>query len=84
MDMKTYEVLINGEPMTNEYIRGRISGFIAVLTGMPDKGYPWRTWEDGLGWTTRYDATEEQHEAIRACIEKYYPNAYAGVKVIEK
>lgn len=81
--MKTYEMLINGAPATNEYIRGRISGIIHVLSGMPEKGYAWKTQEEELDWTIRYDATEEQHEAIKAYIEKYYPNAYAGVRVVE-
>lgn len=81
--MKTYEMLINGAPATNEYIRGRISGFVAVLTGMPDKGYPWMVDADERDWFMRYDATEEQHNTIVACIEKYYPNAFAGAKVVE-
>ena len=83
--MKTYEMLINGEPITNAYIRGRISGFVTVITGMPDKGYPWRTLdEDVTDVIMRYDATEEQSCLIKACIDKYYPDAYAGVRVIEK
>jgi hypothetical protein len=81
---KTYEMLINGEPMTNDYIRGRISGFVTVLTGMPEKGYPWKVWEDAGDYLMRYDATEEEHAAIKACLDKYYPDAYAGVRVIEK
>ena len=82
--MKTYEMLINGAPATNDYIRGRISGFVTVLTGMPDMTYGWTTDKTTRDWLTKYTATEEQHEAIKACIEKYYPDAYAGVRVIEK
>lgn len=82
--MKTYEMLINGSAATNAYIRGRISGFVTVLTGMPDKGYAWKTWGDERDWLMRYDATEEQHKAVKTCIEKYYPDAYAGVRVVEK
>ena len=81
--MKTYEMLINGAPATNDYIRGRISGFITVLTGMPDMTYGWTTDKTTRDWLTKYIATEDQHKAIKACIEKYYPDAYVGVRVIE-
>jgi hypothetical protein len=83
MDMKTYEMLINGAPATNDYIRGRISGFITVLTDMPDMTYGWVCDKTEREWITKYIATEEQHKAIVACIEKYYSNAFAGVRVIE-
>lgn len=78
-------VPFNGEPTTNDYIRGRISGFITVLTGMPDMtyGYAWREWEKKPDYLTKYVATEEQHEAIMECIKKYYPKACIGVRIVE-
>lgn len=78
--MKTYEILIDGRS-ANEYIQGRISGIIHALTGMPDKGYPWRTL-DHIEWTTRFDATEEQYLTIQKELNKIYPKAFVGIREI--
>jgi hypothetical protein len=83
MDMKTYKILINGATVTNDYIRGRISGFITVITGMPEMTYGWSHGECMCDWITKYNATKEQHEAIVECIGRYYPDAVVGVIVVE-
>ena len=80
--MKTYEMLLHG-PATNDYIKGRISGIIHVLTGMPEKQYVWMGYTDNPDLRVRFDATQEQCEAIRACIGKLYSKAFMGVRVVE-
>jgi hypothetical protein len=80
--MKTYEVLLHG-PATNGYIKGRVSGIIYALTGMPEKEYVWMESADGLDVTMRFDTTPDQSKIIVNCINKLYPNAYVGVRVVE-
>lgn len=79
--METYEILLNRFFM-DEYIEGRISGVIYVLTGMPeDSGYTYI--EDGKDAMMQFDATEGQAKAVAECINKLYPEVYAGIKMAE-
>ena len=78
--MKTYKILINSK-LTNNYINGRISGIIYVLTGMPKKGYP--IWNGDLDTVMRFDATEEQAKAVADCVNNLYPNIYVGMREVE-
>ena len=79
--MKMYEMLIEGMA-TSEYIRGRISGIIYALSGMPKKGYGWRVEADGRDWFLCFNATEDQKRSIVECIETLYPKAFMGVREV--
>ena len=79
--MKKYEMLVHG-PAVNNYIMGRISGIIYVLSGMPEKEYVWKIESDGRDCLLIYEASEEQHLAITRCIHHRYPKAYVGAREI--
>ena len=81
--MKIYEIFINRR-MVNDYIIGRINGYIYILTGMPEIEYGWGVSEDGKDCFIRYKATEEQNRSVVECIEKNYSKAFAGIRVIEE
>ena len=55
----------------NEYIQGRISGFIHILSGMPEMSYSWMRSGEGIE-TLRFDCTDEQFALIKATIDKQY------------
>lgn len=78
--METYEILLNRSYM-NEYIEGRISGIIYVLSGMPDSGYV--IMHDGPDTMMRFDGTEDQVKAVADCLNKLYPEIYAGMRLAE-
>lgn len=80
--MKTYKIYVDGNK-TNDYIRGRISGMIYVLTGQPEMTYGWCTARGGVHLLTRVDVEAEQMEAIKNCINKVYPDAILLVKEVE-
>jgi hypothetical protein len=80
--MKTYEVLLHG-PAMNDYIKGRINGIIYALSGMPEKEYAWTMSKNTPDVTMRFDATEEQCEAIVSSLNKLYSKAFLGVRVVE-
>lgn len=69
--MGTYSITLSGEHL-NEYIEGRISGMIYVLTGMPNSRYAWRKHEDDERSYLNFKATEEQYNAICEAIDKTY------------
>ena len=76
--MKTYKIVIDGTKVS-DYIRGRISGMIYVLTGQPEKGFAWRTVAGHGHWIMLVLATEEQIAAITDCVKKVYPEAILAV-----
>lgn len=71
--MKTFKIVIDGLK-TNEYMRGRISGMIYVLTGQAHRGYAWRKAPGDNHWIMQVLATDEQIVTISECIEKVYPD----------
>lgn len=73
-----YEIVLDGSRL-NDYMRGRISGMIYILTRKPDKTFPWkcRETDDRLYLTTQCSA--EVFDEIIETIEHVYP----GVMVEE-
>ena len=83
MEKKTYRLIIDGVA-TNDYIRGRISGMIDVLTGQPEIGYGWCMARGDVHWMTAFSANDEEYKSVIECVEKYYPNAILLVKEKER
>lgn len=79
--MHTYEILLNHSP-GNDYIRGRISGVVYVLSGRPKREYAW-IWDCELDWTWMFEASEEQANVIQECLNKMYPNTFVGMRQVE-
>jgi hypothetical protein len=82
MEKKRYEILFH-EPGMTEYVKGRISGAMNVLTGATDKGYPWKVDLDELDCTKQFDATYDQYMAVMDWINTWYPEQFVGVREIE-
>lgn len=79
--MKTYEVLIDSRT-TNQYVNGRISGIIYMLTGMPEIEMAWG--EEKFNTVMPFKATEEQSKAVHECLNKMYaPKFYVGIREVE-
>ena len=68
------EIVFDGRKL-NQYQRGRISGMVYVLAGMPDNGYGWCTNDDGSVVIKLVKCTDEQYETIIKTIDKVYPEA---------
>ena len=61
----------------NDYIVGRISGIIHVLTGMPDKGYPLKVCDDTGDVNVQFDCTDEQYQRVIETIDRMYGSMIA-------
>jgi hypothetical protein len=79
--MKTYEILVDGR-RANDYIKGRISGIVDALTGMPEVRYCWKSVNDGIEWTLNFDATEEQRRSVMEALNKCHFDAFVGIREI--
>lgn len=66
----------------NDYQKGRISGIIYALSGMPEKTYPWRMHKDSVYWIATFDGTDKQYCAVIDAIERAYPGVifYTGTR----
>lgn len=67
-----YEIVLDGKK-TSDYIRGRISGIIYVLTRKPDKGFPWKCERTENRWTLTTVCSEEVFNDIIETINRVYP-----------
>ena len=65
-------IMLVSDVNLNDYIRGRISGIIYALSGMPEEGYGWMRDADNGNELLCFDCTEEQYTAITATINKLY------------
>lgn len=72
-------VVLDGNK-TSEYSRGRVSGIIYALTGMPKKGYAWRVTDDGCCWEHGFDCDIATRDTITQAINKLYPDAILKVR----
>lgn len=77
--MKTYQIIIDDAEL-NDFQRGRISGIIYCLTGMPEVMCAWYRTSGDNGYEIPYHATEEQHRQVVDVIAKSFPGvvAYEG------
>ena len=67
-----YEIILDGEKL-NDYMRGRISGFIYMLVRKPDKSFPWRSRETDNRWFVTTRCSPEVFKEIIETIEHVYP-----------
>lgn len=67
-----YKIVLDGKK-TSDYIRGRISGIIYVLTRKPDKGFPWKCEQTENRWTLTTVCSEEVFNDIIETINRVYP-----------
>lgn len=67
-----YEIILN-ENMLNEYQIGRISGIAYVLSGMPEKGYPFKRHQDGGRCSMFFEGNVEILYEVQKTIDKLYP-----------
>lgn len=80
--MKTYKILVDART-ANDYIMGRISGIIYVLTGMPKRQYPWERNHE-YDWTMMFDAENDtQAWAVADCLNNMHPTSYLGMICVE-
>lgn len=79
--MKTYKIFVDCRT-ANDYDRGRISGLIHVLTGMPKREYAWER-NNNYDWTKMFDAEKEQSWAVADCLNRMYPTTYMGMMEVE-
>ena len=69
--MNKYKITVGGAGL-NEYIQGRISGIVHVLSGMPAKGYGWMRHDDDGRETLTFECTEEQYQTIVTSVKNLY------------
>lgn len=64
---------------TTDYIRGRISGMIHVLAGMPDKGFAWLVTDDYSSWRLAFEGDDQLCQTVVEAVNRFYPNAILEV-----
>lgn len=69
-----YEIVLDGA-ILNDYMRGRISGMIYILTRKPDRGFPWRSNEIHDLWYITTQCSEETFNEIVETINRVYRGA---------
>lgn len=70
--MKTFMIEVDLEKL-NDFQKGRISGMIYCLTGMPEKMCAWYRKKDSQLRRIPYHGTVEQHLQVISEIEKNFP-----------
>ena len=76
-----YEIGLDGE-MLNDYMRGRISGMIHILTRKPNKSFPWESNDDRDRWFVTTLCSEEVFKEIVETIEHDYPGCIVETRVV--
>lgn len=76
-----YEIVLDGACL-NDYMRGRISGMIYILTRKPDKGFPWRSNEIHDLWYFRTMCSEEVFKEIIETIDRVYRGAIVETRQV--
>ena len=70
--MKKLHKIVFDRYHMNEYIRGRVSGIMWSLSGMPDNGYPWVKPGKSISWEICVECTVEEFDNIVNAINKLY------------
>lgn len=76
-----YEITLDGNGL-NDYMRGRISGMVYILTRKPDKGFPWRTREADDRWYITTQCSEEVFKEIVETIDRVYWGHIVETRVV--
>ena len=77
-----YEIVFDGTKQ-NDYVRGRISGMIYILTRKPKVGFPWRNKEVGTRWIVTTQCSEEVFKEIIETIEHVYPGVIVETRQVD-
>ena len=81
MEHHMYNITLDRTKL-NDYMRGRISGMIYILTRKPDRGFPWRSRETDNHWITTTLCSEETFKEIVETIEHAYPGAIVETRKV--
>jgi hypothetical protein len=57
----------------NDFQKGRISGLIDALTGLPERLFVWERKKGSNETLIRIKCTSEQFTTVLAAIERFYP-----------
>ena len=76
-----YEIVLDGDCL-NDYMRGRISGMVYILTRKPDKGFPWKTRMDDNRWIATTQCSEETFNEIVETINRVYWGAIVETRQV--
>ena len=76
-----YEIVLDGDCL-NDYMRGRISGMVYILTRKPDKGFPWKSREADNQWIVTTQCSEEVFKEIFETIDRVYWGAIVSTRLV--
>lgn len=76
-----YEIVIDAEKV-NDYIRGRISGMIYILTRKPDMSFGWSSKYREDRWLTKTQCNEDIFYEIIKTVEHVYPGVIIETRIL--
>lgn len=66
------EIVFDGTKL-NDYKKGRISGMVYILAGMPKKTWGWGRRDNRNEWVWFFECPEGKYNTIVETIESVYP-----------